>query len=96
MATLKQELSWGDDWADVAYWKISTEIKLWFRVACDCGHTRQSHLHPIKSISGQYVVATCKGLDCYCASFEEETICPECLRSNLNEDKTLCWNCQGV
>ena len=21
--------------------------------------------------------------------------CPECLRTNLNEDKTLCWDCQG-
>ena len=22
-------------------------------------------------------------------------ICPQCQKSNLNEDKTLCWDCEG-
>jgi len=95
MATRKQELS--EVLLNLSWEDVEKSYRKWLLVGCDCGHTRRSHLHHVKSPAGEYILTTCKGLDCYCASFEEEvTICPECLRSNLNDDKTLCWDCQGV
>ena len=53
-------------------WKdIEKSYRKWLLEGCDCGHTRRSHLHHIKSPTGEDIVATCKGLDCHCATFKE-------------------------
>ena len=51
--------------------KKSLKDRKWLLEGCDCGHTRRSHLHHIKSPTGEDIVATCKGLDCHCATFKE-------------------------